>query len=70
MQLMSPITRLVVLAVGSLAALPLLCWSQTANLGLDQIVSRMQQARVAEHDRSIAYTVTREYQLSAQGSAS
>jgi hypothetical protein len=69
MQWVSPITRLVVLAVGSLAALPLLCWSQTANLGLDQIVSRMQQARVAEHDRSIAYTVTREYQLLAQGSA-
>ena len=27
----------------------------------------MQQARTAERDRSIAYTVTREYQLSAQG---
>jgi hypothetical protein len=28
----------------------------------------MQQARVAEYDRSTAYTVTREYQLLAQGS--
>ncbi len=68
MQLVSPITRLVVLAISTLAAWPLLCWSQTANLRLDQILAQMQQARAAEHDRSIAYTVTREYQLLAQGS--
>lgn len=68
MQAIPFLTRLVVLAVSALAALPLLCWSQTANLRLDQVVTRMQQARVAEHDRSIAYTVTREYQLLAEGS--
>lgn len=68
MQLVSLITRLLVLSLSVLAALPLLCWSQTANLRLDQIVARMQQARIAEHNRSIAYTVTREYRLTAEGS--
>jgi hypothetical protein len=69
MQVKSSITRLVVLAVSAFAAFPLFCWSQTSNLRLDQILPRIQQARAVEHDRSIAYTVTREYQLSAQGSA-
>jgi hypothetical protein len=46
----------------------MVCAAQ-ANLNLGQIVSRIQQARTAEHNRSIGYTVTREYQLQAQGSA-
>lgn len=69
MQLLSHTTRLVALALSSLAALPLVCWSQTASLNVDQIVSRMQQARTLEHQHSIAYTVTREYELKAEGSA-
>lgn len=68
MQWVSYITRLVMLAASTLAIFPLLCWSQTAGLRLDQILTRMQQARMAESNRSTAYTVTREYQLLAQGS--
>jgi hypothetical protein len=64
MQILFPM-RLVILVVSTLSALPLLCWSQTANLTLDQVVTRMQQARAA--DRNTAYTVTREYLLSAEG---
>lgn len=69
MQPVSPKTRLFIIAAGALMALPLLGWSQTATLRLDQIVNRMQQARATESDRSVAYTVTREYRLNAQGSA-
>jgi hypothetical protein len=34
---------------------------------LEQILSRMEQVRSAEHNSSVPYTVTREYQLAAQG---
>ena len=51
-----------------LCAWAMVCAGQ-ANLNLGQIVSRIQQARTAEQGRSIGYTVTREYQLQAQGSA-
>jgi len=42
-------------------------WGQSANLTLDQIVANMQRAEAAFRDQGIAYTVIREYQLSAQG---
>jgi len=48
-------------------AFSLLCLAQTKPLGLDEIVSRMEQARADEHGRAAGYIVTREYQLSAQG---
>ena len=57
-----------VVVASALSMLPLFCRAQSENLNLEQVVSRMQQAREAEHDSSVAYTVTREYQLSAQGS--
>lgn len=48
-------------------AVPLFCCAQSANLSVDQIVTRMEQVRAAERDQEPAYTVTRQYQLSAQG---
>lgn len=42
-------------------------WGQSSSLTLDQILTRMQQADSDSRAQSIAYTVTREYQLSAQG---
>jgi hypothetical protein len=45
----------------------LVCGAQSGTLTLDQIVSRMQQARTADRDRGVGYTVTREYQLAPQG---
>jgi len=50
-----------------IATLPLVCCAQSATLSLDQIVTRMEQVRAAERDHNPAYTVTREYQLSAEG---
>jgi hypothetical protein len=49
--------------------IPLLGWGQAQTLRLDQILGRMDQVRAAERDRSVAYTVTREYQLTAQGAS-
>lgn len=46
-------------------ALP--AWGQSSSLTLDQILARMQQAESDSRAQSVAYTVTREYQLSAQG---
>ena len=57
------------LLVSFLATLPLLSWGQAQTLRLDQILSRMDQTRASERDHSVAYTVTREYQLAAQGAA-
>jgi len=51
-----------------MCACAMVCAGQ-ANLNLGQIVSRIQQARAAEQANSVGYTVTREYQLQAQGSA-
>jgi hypothetical protein len=51
-----------------ICAWAMVCVGQ-ANLSLGQIVSRIQQARTIEHDHSIPYKVTREYQLLAQGAA-
>jgi len=50
-----------------LAAVPVLCSAQSSNLDVNQVVSQMEQARAAERDRSLAYIVTREYQLSSLG---
>lgn len=62
-------TRLVFFVLSFLVALPLLGWGQAATLRLDQILSRMENTRALERDHSVAYTVTREYQLSAEGAA-
>ena len=50
-----------------LLTLSLPAWGQSSSLTLDQILARMQQADSDSRAQSIAYTVTREYQLSAQG---
>lgn len=42
-------------------------WGQSANLTLDQILANMQRAETSFHEQGTAYTVIREYQLSAQG---
>jgi len=47
--------------------LPLLAWSQSKPLALDEILTRMQQAEAASQNQAVAYTVTREYQLATQG---
>ncbi len=44
-------------------------YAQSEILSLSQIVERMQQARAAERDHNVAYTVDREYQLSPAGAA-
>jgi outer membrane lipoprotein-sorting protein len=50
-----------------LLTLSLPAWGQSSGLTLDQILTRMQQAERDSRAQSVAYTVTREYQLSAQG---
>jgi hypothetical protein len=40
-------------------------WGQSQSLSLDEIVHRVQQAQINEGEQSVAYAVTREYQLSA-----
>jgi len=52
---------------GFLLTLSLPSWGQSSSLALDQIVTRMQQAEIDARAQSVAYTVTREYQLSAEG---
>jgi len=59
--------RLAFLLVSFLGTMPLLSWGQAQTLGLEQILTRMDQARAADHDHSVAYMVTREYHLTAQG---
>ncbi len=39
--------------------------AQSSNPSVDEIVARMQQTEAAARDHSVAYTVTREYQLSS-----
>jgi hypothetical protein len=50
-------------------ALPLCGWSQTTTktLSLNDLLARMQQAENVSRNNAVPYTVTREYQLSAQG---
>src|SRR5579864_5584468 len=52
----------------ALLIIPLVCAAQSSsNLDVNQVVSRMEQARAAEREAGPAYTVTRQYQLSAAG---
>jgi hypothetical protein len=39
-------------------------WGQSRNLSIDDIVGRMEQAQIQARDRSVPYTVSREYRLS------
>jgi len=55
------------ISCGFLLTLSLPTWGQSSSLTLDQILTRMQQAEIDSRAQSIAYTVTREYQLSAAG---
>jgi hypothetical protein len=45
------------------------CFAQSASLRLDQIVSRMERAKVVEREHRVPYTVEREYQLAPEGAA-
>ena len=49
------------------AAVSISCYGQAGSLNLDQVISRMEQARAAERDQNPPYTVTREYQLAPAG---
>lgn len=60
----SPI-RAAVLLCASCLALPISSWGQSNNLTLNQILARMQQSEAQSRAQSVAYAVTREYQLSA-----
>lgn len=42
-------------------------YAQSESLSLNQIVSRVEQARAAQRDHNVAYTVEREYQLAPAG---
>lgn len=55
------------ISCGFLLTLSLPSWGQSSRFTLDQVVTRMQQAEIDSRAQSIAYTVTREYQLSAEG---
>jgi hypothetical protein len=48
-------------------ATPLFSWGQSQTLPLTDIVSRMERAEVGSRDYDTAYSVTREYRLSAPG---
>jgi hypothetical protein len=61
--------RMALYLASFLATIPLISWGQSQTLRLDQILGRMDQVRAKERDRSVAYTVTRQYQLSGQGSS-
>ena len=60
-------TRVALAVSAVVLTLSLLSWSQARSLTLDQILTRMQQAEAQSREQSVAYTVTREYQLSAVG---
>jgi Outer membrane lipoprotein-sorting protein len=61
--------RPAVLFVITLGAASTIAYAQSQDLSLNQIVSRMEQARAAERQQNVAYMVKREYQLSAAGAA-
>ena len=61
--------RSAILLVVGFGAAACVCLAQSANLRLDQILDRMAQAKAAEHEHRIPYTVEREYQLAAAGAA-
>jgi Outer membrane lipoprotein-sorting protein len=61
--------RPAVLLVATVVAAPLVSFAQSGTLNLDQIVSRMEQARAADRAQNVGYTVTREYQLAPLGAS-
>lgn len=63
------ISMRLILIASAILSLPMLAFAQADSLNVEQILSHMQQARTAAQGRSIPYTVTREYQLSAEGSS-
>ncbi len=64
---MRPAVVLSLPILAMLAAVPVLCRAQSVGLSVEQIVRRMEQARAVERGHNPAYTVTRQYQLSAAG---
>jgi|SRR5579862_5993143 len=59
-------SRPAILLAALVVSLPLLCMAQSNTLTLDEILSRMDQARSAQRDRSLPYTVIREYNLASE----
>jgi len=59
--------RPAVLLLTVLAGTTLASYAQSGTLTLDQVVSRMEQARAADRAQNVSYTVTREYQLAPVG---
>ncbi|HKD85411.1 MAG TPA: outer membrane lipoprotein-sorting protein [Terriglobales bacterium] len=65
MRVLSPTRAALILSCFCLS-LPT-CWAQSSNLTLDQILNRMQQSETESRQQSVAYRVTREYQLAPAG---
>ena len=59
------LTTWAILLASLFPALSAIGWGQSSQPSVDEIVSRMQQVQVEGRDHSVAYTVTREYQLSS-----
>jgi hypothetical protein len=68
MRILAPL-RSAILAFLGMGLAPVACHAQSPAATVDQIVSRMQQARAADRDRGVGYTVTREYQLAPEGAS-
>ena len=62
----SPIRAAILICAAGMA-IPLAGWGQANSLSLNEILSRMQRAEAVSRQHSVAYAVTREYQLSAAG---
>lgn len=63
MRVVSPIT----IALASCLMLPFPCPAQSKSLTLEQVLSRVQQAKGEARDHGVPYAVIREYRLSAAG---
>ena len=59
--------RSAILLLVGFGAAACVCFAQSATLNVDQIVNRMEQAKAADREHRIPYTVEREYQLAPAG---
>lgn len=62
-----PVVSPIAIALAFCLLMPSPCWARSKDLTLNQVLSRMQQSESEARDHSVAYAVTREYQLAAAG---
>jgi outer membrane lipoprotein-sorting protein len=60
------LTTRVLLIAAVCSAMSVTGWTQSRNLSVDEIVSKMEQAQTDQRDHAVGYTVTRKYELSSQ----